>query len=81
MTVPTIYGESAKFKISAGTSTHTVFKLKKKGLPNPGGGTGNLFVQVVVETPKKLDSEGKELLQRLEEWEKKRSKKNRRTSK
>jgi molecular chaperone DnaJ len=73
MTVPTIYGESAKFKVASGTSSHTMFKLKKKGLPRHSGGSGNLFVQVIVETPKKLDSEGKELFQRLRKWEADRS--------
>jgi molecular chaperone DnaJ len=75
MTVPTIYGESAKFKISAGSQSHTMFKLKKKGIPRPSGGTGDLYVRVFVQTPKKLDREGKELFERLQDWEKSMSKK------
>ncbi|NQU98551.1 molecular chaperone DnaJ [Candidatus Woesearchaeota archaeon] len=52
--VPTLEGK-AKLKISAGTQTNTVFKMKGKGLPYLHSyGTGDQLVKVVVKTPDKL---------------------------
>lgn len=63
--VPTLDGE-AKLKIPAGTQSGTVFRLKGKGIPHLNGwGKGNQFVNVVVETPKKLTKEQKKLLKKL----------------
>ncbi|NUN98511.1 MAG: transglycosylase SLT domain-containing protein, partial [Candidatus Omnitrophica bacterium] len=61
--VPTLFGK-AKMKIPAGTQTHKMFRLRGKGLPNiRQHGQGDQFVRVVVETPTRLTSRQKELLE------------------
>ncbi|UCH38366.1 MAG: molecular chaperone DnaJ [Candidatus Bathyarchaeota archaeon] len=60
--VPTITGK-AQLKIPAGTQSHTVFRLRGKGLPNLRGfGKGSELVRVTVHTPTKLTSTQKKLL-------------------
>lgn len=63
--VPTLKGK-AKLKIPAGTQTHTVFRLRGKGIPHlEGVGVGDQHVRVVVETPQRLSEEERELLEKL----------------
>ncbi len=60
--VPTIEGK-AKLTIPSGTQTHTVFRLRGKGLPRVRGfGRGNELVRVIVKTPTKLTSNQRQLL-------------------
>ncbi len=60
--VPTIDG-TAKLTIPAGTQTHTVFRLRGKGLPRVRGfGRGNELVRVVVSIPTQLTSTQRQLL-------------------
>lgn len=57
-----------KYSIPEGTQTGTVFKLKNEGiqkLNNNEGKRGDLYFEVVVITPKKLNSKQKELLKEL----------------
>ena len=55
-------------KISAGTQSGKVIRLRGKGVPALGGGDrGDQHVRVVVETPTHLTKEQKELLQRFQE--------------
>lgn len=52
--VPTLEGE-AKVKIPGGTQTHTVFRLKGKGVYDlEARDTGDEYVRVIVQTPEKL---------------------------
>ncbi len=68
--VPTI-NSKAELKIPPGTQSHTLFKLKGKGVPDISGyGRGDEFVRVIVRTPEKLTSRQKELLKELAEEEK-----------
>ncbi len=54
--------------IGPGTESGTVLRLKGKGIPNlQRRGRGDLFVTVHVETPRQLDGEQRQLLERLEE--------------
>jgi molecular chaperone DnaJ len=63
--VPTLEGEQA-IKIPEGTQTGSRFKLKGKGAPVLNGhGRGDLFVDVKVQTPTKLNKRQRELLQEL----------------
>jgi molecular chaperone DnaJ len=63
--VPTLEGEQA-LKIPEGTQTGSRFKLKHKGVPVLNGhGRGDLFVEVKVQTPTKLNKRQRELLQEL----------------
>lgn len=63
--VPTIDGQ-VKVKIPPGTQAGKIFRLKNKGLPSlQGYGQGDQLIHVNVWTPKKLNSEEKELLEKL----------------
>ena len=62
VSVPTLNG-NAKLKIPKGTQTHTIFRLKGKGIKNLRGySKGDELVKVVVKTPEKLDEKQKDLL-------------------
>jgi molecular chaperone DnaJ len=61
--VPTPHGKM-KVKVPAGTQSGNVFRLKGKGAPDVRGyGQGDALVRVVVETPRKLTSKQRELLE------------------
>ncbi|UOO38078.1 molecular chaperone DnaJ [Oscillospiraceae bacterium CM] len=65
--VPTLDGK-VKYTIPEGTQTGTVFRLRGKGIPNlRGGGRGDQFVTVRVETPSGLSNEQKDLLRQFAE--------------
>ena len=64
--VPTLDG-TARVKIPPGTQTHTVFRLRGKGLPDlETGRRGDELVRVVVVTPDRLDAEARRLLEKLD---------------
>ncbi len=66
LSVPTI-DEEVKVKIPAGIQSGTKLRLKDKGVADPKGGRkGDQYVTVVVETPKNLSSEQKELLKKFD---------------
>ncbi len=61
--VTTIDGKHVKVKIPAETQTSTQFRLHGLGMPRlDGGGRGELYVQVAVQTPRNLTERQKELL-------------------
>jgi molecular chaperone DnaJ len=63
--IPTLEGEH-KLKVSEGTQTGTVLRLRGKGVPSlKGGAKGDLHVQLRVETPRKLTKRQRELLEEL----------------
>jgi len=65
--VPTIDGARSQVTIPAGTQSGQQFRLRGKGmsiLRSPG--RGDLYIEVVVETPVKLNKRQKELLQEFE---------------
>lgn len=65
--VPTIDG-AVKIKIPAGTQSGKIFRLKGKGLPSVQSyGKGDQLIHVNVWTPKKLNNEERELLEKLRE--------------
>ncbi|MDY6958588.1 MAG: molecular chaperone DnaJ, partial [Halobacteriota archaeon] len=65
--VPTLGGECERIKISSGTQTDTVIKLKGKGIPSLRGyGNGDQQVRLKVVTPTKLSEKQKELLREFE---------------
>ncbi|MBV9987504.1 MAG: molecular chaperone DnaJ [Chitinophagaceae bacterium] len=67
--VPTIDGR-AKIKIPAGTQSGKIFRLKGKGFPEVQGyGKGDQLIEVNVWTPQHLNSEEKELLEKLNQSE------------
>ncbi len=63
--VPTLEGMHT-LKIPDGTQSGTEFRLRGKGVPSLNGhGRGDLFVEVRVQTPAKLNKRQRELLQEL----------------
>lgn len=66
--VPTPAGSDATVEVPAGTASGTRLRLRGKGMPNVNGrGKGDLYVQVVVQVPKKLTKEQRAALQALDE--------------
>ncbi|AAM04893.1 molecular chaperone DnaJ [Methanosarcina acetivorans] len=64
--VDTLYGK-VKMNIPAGTQTHSVFRLRDKGIQRlHGHGKGDQLVRVIIKTPTKLNQEQKELLRQFE---------------
>ena len=64
--VPTLEGEHS-LKVPDGTQSGTTVRIKGKGVPVLNGhGKGDLFVEVRVQTPGKLNKRQRELLQELE---------------
>jgi len=61
--VPTLDGEDAEVEIASGTQSGTRFRLPGKGMPVlRSKRNGDLYVQVVVETPQNLTKRQRELL-------------------
>jgi len=66
--VPTLDGGRAKVVIPEGTQTGKQFRLRGKGMPvlRGGGMHGDLYVELLTETPVKLNKKQKELLKQFE---------------
>jgi molecular chaperone DnaJ len=64
ISVPTLSGEE-DLEIPEGTQSGQIFRKKSKGLPNPHGGRGDLYVSVRVEIPAKVTREQRRLLEQL----------------
>ncbi len=65
--VPSLGGR-LNLKIPAGTQSHKLFRMRGKGIkPVRGGPVGDLICRIVVETPVKLNSAQKELLEKFGE--------------
>lgn len=66
--VPTIDGGRARVQIPAGSQSGRQMRLRGKGVPAlRGGGKGDMFIELAVETPVNLTSRQKELLRDFEE--------------
>lgn len=66
--VPSLEGKKILLKIPAGTESGKIFRITGKGIPHFAGyGRGNLYVKVIIKTPKKLTKKQKELLEKLKE--------------
>ncbi|MFQ7116504.1 MAG: DnaJ C-terminal domain-containing protein, partial [Acutalibacteraceae bacterium] len=56
-----------KYNVPAGTQSGTVFKLKNRGIQSLNGrGHGDELVRVIVDVPRELTSEQKELMKQLD---------------
>ncbi|NDW06987.1 molecular chaperone DnaJ [Jiella pacifica] len=65
--VQTLDGNTSRVKIPDGTQSGTQFRLRAKGMPvlkSPQ--TGDLFIQVAIETPQNLSRRQRELLEEFE---------------
>ena len=68
--VPNIDGTKSKVKIPEGTQSGKQLRLRDKGMPMlRGGGNGDLYLQIKVETPVSLSNEQKELLEKFKDLE------------
>jgi len=67
--IPTIESK-VKVKVEAGTQPEKILRLRGKGLPEVNGyGTGDLLVRIHAWTPKKISSEEKKMLEKLQQSE------------
>lgn len=67
--IPSVDGK-LRIKIEPGTQSGKVLRLRGKGLPDVNGyGNGDLLVYIQVWTPKKLDKQEKEMLEKLKSSE------------
>ncbi len=62
--VPNLQGEE-ELEIPEGTQSGQIFRQKGKGLPNPHGGRGDLYVNIRVVIPAKVSREQRRLLEQL----------------
>lgn len=64
--IPMVDGTKEKFKIPEGTQTGTKFRIKQKGFTSINGRyKGDFIFTVVVQTPKRLTKEQRDLLEKL----------------
>lgn len=64
--VPTLEEKNISLKVPQGAESGKVLRISGKGIPHFGGwGRGDLYIELVVETPKKLTKKQRELLERL----------------
>ena len=64
--VPTLERTDILLTVPAGTESGKVLRVSGKGIPNFGGhNRGNLYVQLIIKTPKKISRRQKELLSEL----------------
>ncbi|SMH43613.1 molecular chaperone DnaJ [Maritimibacter sp. HL-12] len=65
--VPTIDGGRSRVKIPAGSQAGRQMRLRGKGMPGlRGGGHGDMYIELAVETPVNLTGRQKELLKEFE---------------
>src|SRR6056297_2768249 len=65
--VPTIDGGRSRVKIPGGSQSGRQMRLRGKGMPAlRGGGHGDMFIELAVETPVNLTSRQKEILREFE---------------
>ncbi len=67
ITVPCLDGPY-KLKIDSGTQSGTILRLRGKGLPavsGYGSGKGDLYVQIVVWIPRKLNKDEKNAIENM----------------
>ncbi len=70
--IPTVDGQTLKHKIPDGIQSGTVYNFKGKGVPYINSkGRGDMYVRIVVETPKGLSSKQKDLLAEFDKQGKK----------
>jgi len=66
--IPTLEGKKILLKVPAGTESGKILRISGKGIPHFSGyGRGNLYVELIVKTPKRLTKKQKELLEKLKE--------------
>ena len=64
--VPAPDGKTIIMKLPAGTAGGQRFKLKGKGFPSHGGGRGDLYADINIALPRRMDEKAKAALSELE---------------
>ena len=66
--IPTLSGKT-QIKIPAGTHSGQALRLKGKGFPKLGGiGNGDMLLRLIVDTPAKINSRQKEIIEELHRY-------------
>ena len=66
--VPILEGRNILLKVPEGVESGKVLRISGKGIPHFSGyGKGDLYVELIIKTPKRLTKKQKELLERLKE--------------
>ena len=66
--VPTIDGGRSRVKVPEGSQSGRQMRLRGKGMPAlRGGNTGDMFIELAVETPVKLTSRQREILKEFDQ--------------
>ena len=64
--VPTVDGVNIKVDIPAGIQSGTMLRVKGRGIPSPrGSARGDMYIRVMVETPRRLSLKARELMKEL----------------
>ncbi len=68
--IPLLNGKTATLKVEPGTQSGQIYNLRGEGIRKlRGNGKGDLLVQIIVRTPRKLTSEQEALFRKLAELE------------
>ena len=66
--VPTLDGKNILLKVLPGTESGKVLRILGKGIPHfSGTGRGDLYIELIIKTPKKITKKQKGLLEKLRE--------------
>ncbi len=66
--IPTLDGKKVSLRVPAGSQSGKILRLPRKGIPHFSSfGVGDMYVQLEVQTPKKLNRKQKELFKELKE--------------
>jgi len=66
--ISTLEGKKILLKVPSGTESGKILRISGKGIPHFSGyGRGDMYVELIVKTPKKLSRKQKELLEKLKE--------------
>ena len=66
--MPTIDGGRSRVKVPAGSQSGRQMRLRSKGMPAlRGNGTGDMFIELAVETPVNLTTRQKEIMREFED--------------
>ncbi len=64
--VPTVDGTNIKVEIPSGIQSGTMLRVKGRGIPSlRGSSRGDMYIRVMVETPRRLSSRAKNLMKEL----------------
>lgn len=64
--IQTLEGKNISLKIPQGTESGKILRISNKGIPRFSGyGKGNMYVQLNIKTPRKINRKQKELLEQL----------------